>query len=194
MNIIVFPGSFNPIHTGHAMLASYLAQFYSGADEVWLSVTPENPLKPLAGGASDANRVAMARLGVHGIPGVKVTDIEFSMPQPSYTHSLLCALAERWPEHHFTLLIGSDNWQIFDRWVNSELILWNFGVKIFQRPGYPVDAATLPKGAELLEGTPQIELSSTFVREALGEGKDMNYFLPMAVYKYVRDKSLYRKS
>lgn len=191
MNIVVYPGSFNPIHTGHAMLASYLAQYVAGVDEVWLSVTPENPLKPLAGGATDSNRLEMARMVAESLPRVKVTDIEFELPRPSYTYATLCALADKYPMHRFSLLVGSDNWLIFEKWREYNRILTEFGVKIYKRPGYEVAEGNLPAGAEMLKGTPQIELSSTFIREGLGRGMVMNFFLPTVVDSYIKSLHLY---
>lgn len=191
VEIVVYPGSFNPIHTGHVILASYLAQCQPGVDEVWLLVTPENPLKPLAGGASDSHRLEMARVAVSEIPGVRVSDFEFSLPRPSYTYATLRALAHKYPQHDFSLLIGSDNWAIFSKWRDWEKILSEFGVKIYLRPGFPVDEACLPAGAQVCDGAPQVEISSTFIRDSLAEGLNMIGFLPSGVSEYVTDNRLY---
>lgn len=191
MEIVVYPGSFNPVHAGHVILASYVAQFRPDADAVWMLVTPENPLKPLAGGAADSQRLEMIRKAVCGIPGVEVSDFEFSLPRPSYTYSTLTALAKKYPQHHFSLLIGSDNWSIFSQWRNWDKILKEFGVKIYLRPGYPVDEANLPDGAEIYYTAPQIEISSTFIRQGLASGYVMTGFLPSAVYEYIVANRLY---
>lgn len=191
MDIVIYSGSFDPMHTGHACLASWVAQFCPQADELWLMVTPRNPLKPDTDMVSDRHRLAMASLVADTLPGVRVSDFEFSLPRPSYTHSTLQALALRWPQHRFRLLIGSDNWLIFHRWRDHDAILRDFGVLIYMRPGYPVDPGTLPPGATLLEGAPRFEISSTFIRESLRRGINMNYFLPPAVYDYVRTHNLY---
>lgn len=188
---VIYSGSFNPLHTGHAMLASWVSQYRPEVEELWLTVTPHNPLKPRAGDVDDADRLKMASLVADSISGVKVSDFEFSLPVPSYTYSTLAAMSRRWPERRFKLLIGSDNWHIFERWKCHDRILDEFGIYIYLRPGYPVDGDTLPAGATLLEGAPQSDLSSTFVREGLRQGRDMKYFLPQAVYEYVRDKHLY---
>ena len=173
------------------MLCSFLAQCVPGVEGVWLLVTPENPLKPLAGGATDAQRLEMAALVADSLPRVQVSDFEFSLPRPSYTSQTLDALARRYPEHRFRLLIGSDNWLIFNRWHDWQGILERHGVDIYLRPGYPVDPATLPAAARLLEGTPVTDISSTFIRSCLEGGLDMNYFLPTAVYNYISEHHLY---
>lgn len=191
MDITIYPGSFDPLHTGHACLASWVSQFRPEAGELWLMVTPRNPLKPDAASASDADRLAMASMAAATIPGVRASDFEFSLPRPSYTLATLQALADRWPGHRFRLLIGSDNWLIFHRWKGHDTILRDFGVLIYLRPGYPVDPDSLPPGATLLEGAPQMEISSTFIRNAIRAGKDMTHFLPPAVYDHVRHNDLY---
>lgn len=191
MVTVIYSGSFNPLHTGHIMLASWVAQFCPEVEEVWLTVTPCNPLKDSLPGATDHDRLKMAELAAGPLGKVKVSDFEFGLPRPTYTYSTLRAMAQRWEGRIFKLLIGSDNWQIFHRWRDYDRILDDFGVYIYLRPGYPVDAATLPKGAKLLEGAPQIELSSSFIREALATGDDMKYFMPDVVYDYVREHHLY---
>ena len=110
MNIAVYSGSFDPIHTGHAMLASYCAQYCDGIDQVWLMVSPQNPLKPVTTTAGERQRLDMARLVAEGCNGVYASDFETGLPRPSYTYHTLCALRRQMPQHHFRLMIGSDNW------------------------------------------------------------------------------------
>lgn len=191
MEIAVYSGSFDPLHTGHACLASWTAQFCAFVDEVWLLVSPRNPLKPQGTEASEEDRLAMATLVADTLPGVRVSDFEFSLPRPSYTHLTLRRLSEAYPQHRFRLLIGSDNWLIFDRWKNYGQIIRDFGVLIYQRPGYPVEADALPAGVTLLSDAPQFDISSTFIRRGIAEGRDMNYFVPHDVYKYVCRHKLY---
>ncbi|MCM1319823.1 MAG: nicotinate (nicotinamide) nucleotide adenylyltransferase [Muribaculaceae bacterium] len=191
MHTVIYSGSFNPIHTGHAMLASWVSGFCPEVDELWLTVTPHNPLKNKAADVSDEHRLAMARLVADTLPRVKVCDFEFSQPRPSYTYHTLCAMARKWPDRHFRLLIGSDNWLIFDKWRNAQEIIREFGVYIYLRPGYPVQSHTLPENVTLLEGAPQTDLSSTFIREGLRAGHDMNYFLPTSVNDYIIQHNLY---
>ena len=193
MYTIIYSGSFNPIHTGHALLASWVSKFCPEVDELWLTVTPRNPLKSDGSTVSDEHRLKMAALVADKLPGVKVSDFEFELPKPSYTYRTLCAMAQRWPEKKFRLLIGSDNWLIFNQWRNAAEIIREFGLYIYPRPGYPVDADSLPENVELLAAAPQTDISSTFIRDSLSREIDMNYFLPENVNEYIRQHHLYSK-
>lgn len=191
MNIAIFSGSFNPIHMGHLMLASYFVE-YGYYDEVWLSVSPHNPIRQRTSATNDSHRCAMAQLAVAGVRGVKYCDIEFDLPQPSYTINTLDALRERYPEHNFSLIIGADNWQIFDRWYCSTRILQEYRVAVYPRRGYNVDLASMPPTVQYVDA-PMIELSSTWIREGISLGKDLTIFLPHGVYRYIKDNNLYRE-
>ncbi len=193
MTVGVLGGSFNPVHCGHIELARYIAM--SGmVDAVWLSLSPSNPLKPDGlPGATDADRCEMLRLAVEPLgPVVGFTDIELDMPRPSYTFKTLAELSRRHPECHFKLIIGSDNWLLFDRWRESATIIRDYGVIIYPRPGYDVDSATLPDGVELLGGAPLMSVSSTEVRQLVAEGEKERSFIPAAVAAYINDHNLYR--
>ncbi|MCM1006272.1 MAG: nicotinate (nicotinamide) nucleotide adenylyltransferase [Lachnospiraceae bacterium] len=193
MNILVYSGSFNPLHIGHAMLCSWVSQYCPEIDELWLTVTPQNPLKEKASEVTDANRLEAVGLLSRTIPGVSVCDFEFSLPKPTYTYATLRAMAHKWPWYTFKLLIGSDNWLIFDKWKNYRQIIDEFGVYIYLRPGYSVDNETLPPSVKLLEGAPQTDISSTFIRNGFRRGDDMRYFLPEPVYNYIKENNLYGK-
>ncbi|MEZ3578376.1 MAG: nicotinate-nucleotide adenylyltransferase [Muribaculaceae bacterium] len=186
----IFGGSFNPVHIGHMMLASYLTQ-WGYVDEVWLTLSPLNPLKDAAELLPDIKRLAMLSIAAKGAEAIDICDIELSMPKPSYTIDTLRVLAERYPEYRFKLIIGSDNWQIFDRWRSAQQILDDFGVLVYLRPGYPVDKRHID-GMEVVDA-PMAHVSSTFIRQAIAKGRNMNYFLPAGVYKYILDNKLYRK-
>ncbi len=186
----IFGGSFNPVHIGHMMLASYLTQ-WGYVDEVWLTLSPLNPLKDAAELLPDIKRLAMLSIAAKGADAIDICDIELSMPKPSYTIDTLRVLAERYPEYRFKLIIGSDNWQIFDRWRSAQQILDDFGVLVYLRPGYPVDKRHID-GMEVVDA-PMAHVSSTFIRQAIAKGRNINYFLPAGVYKYILDNKLYRK-
>ena len=191
MRIGVYGGSFDPIHTGHAMLANYISQ--SGiVDEVWLMVSRLNPLKKGMYPASDEHRLNMALLAAAGCKGVKASDFEFSLPLPSYTYTTLCRLRESYPEHTFSLIIGSDNWHEMKRWRDPEKIISEFGIIIYPRPGYDVDEP-LPEGVSLLPGVPTVEISSTLIRGMVNEGKNINYFVPLSVGEYITEHNLYKR-
>lgn len=186
----VLGGSFNPVHIGHIMLASYIAQF-SGLDQVWLMLSPANPLKPdVADMASDADRLAMLRMACRSYRGLKPCDIELSMPRPSYTIDSLNRLAAENPDCDFRLIIGSDNWQIFDRWRQHDDIIRLYRPIVYPRPEYPVDRSSLPEEVSVIDA-PELQISSTFIRHAVFTGHDMKAFLPIGVDEYIRSHGLY---
>ena len=183
-------GSFNPVHMGHMMLAAYMTQ-WGVVDKVWLTLSPRNPLKDPAGLLPDTRRLAMLEIATRGADRIDTCDIELSMPRPSYTIDTLDLLAKRYPAKRFKLIIGSDNWLIFDKWRDAQRILDDYGVIVYPRPGFPVDD-THVDGMELVRPM-TVNLSSTQVREAIARGRDMTYFLPQGVYKYIIDNKLYKK-
>lgn len=187
----ILGGSFNPVHTGHLMLASYLSQ-WGYVDKVWLTLSPLNPLKQASGLIADTERLAMLDIAAKGLAGAEVCDIELAMPRPSYTIDTLDELARRYPDKRFKLIIGSDNWLVFDRWRDPERILADYGVIVYPRPGYDVSAEMTRPGMTLAEA-PVADISSTFIRAAIADGKDMTVFLPPGVFTYITDNRLYRK-
>ena len=191
MTIGIFGGSYNPIHVGQAMLASYLSQ-YTTIDEVWLMVSPQNPLKEPMDVAMDKHRLNMSRIVTARTTCLKVSEFEFSLPRPSYTIDTLRALREHYPRHSFKLIIGADNWAQFSRWRDSDSIISEFGVIVYPRRGYVLDTATKPDNVEFALDAPMVEVSSTFIREGLKQGKEMEYFLDHDVLEYIYDHNLYK--
>ncbi len=191
-HIGILGGSFNPVHTGHIILADYLVQF-TGLDEVWLMLSPANPLKTgnAAPDIPDTDRYSMLDIATDGIKGVRPCDIELSMPRPSYTIDSLRELHRRFPHTRFSLIIGSDNWLIFDRWREHRAIIEEFTPIVYPRPGYEIDPATLPPEVTFVNA-PTIDLSSTFIRRAIAEGHDMTAFMPHGVGRYITSHNLYQ--
>lgn len=188
MDIGIFCGSFNPVHIGHLALANYLCE-YEGLDEVWFMVTPHNPLKEEASLMSDEFRLKLVQLAIGGYPKFRASDFEFHLPRPSYTVHTLDKLKQTYPQDTFHLIIGSDNWKLFSRWYQSERILAENFILIYPRPGYEVDGNTLPQNVKLAS-SPTFEISSTFIRQAMEEGRDVRYFLHPAVYEALRQTNL----
>lgn len=180
----IYSGSFNPVHIGHLALANYLCEF-EGVDEVWFLVTPHNPLKEQGELMDDELRLRLVQLAVEGYPRFRASDFEFHLPRPSYSIHTLEALRRSYPETEFTLIIGSDNWLCFDRWFEAKRIVSEFGLLIYPRPGFEVDETMLPPHVRMVHA-PCIEVSSTFVRQALRQGKDVRFFLPAKVYDEVK--------
>lgn len=189
MKIGIYSGSFDPIHIGHAMIANYLSQ-YCGLDEVWLMPSPLNPLKLDALPAEVDHRMNMARIVAGKCCDVKVSDYELSLPSPSYTYRTLCSLKRDWPEHDFTLVIGSDNWCEFHRWKNPDKIIREFSILIYPRPGYEIEEK-LPDRVSIVREAPQALISSTFIRDGIRSGKNMNFFLDPQVADYIIKHKLY---
>lgn len=189
MTIGLLGGSFNPVHIGHMMLASYMKQF-GGMDEVWLMLSPLNPLKVNTTDLiPDIYRLKMLDIALGDTQGIKVNDIELSMPRPSYTITTLRYLSKRYPRHSFKLIIGSDNWKIFNQWKDSEEILDDYGVIIYPRPGYPV--GTIYDHRVEVVKAPVADISSTFIRNAISRGRDMTYFLPQGVFEFIKSNNFY---
>ncbi len=185
----ILGGSFNPVHMGHMMLASYLVQ-WGFVDKVWMTLSPRNPLKDARDLIPDLKRLAMITIATKNTERIETCDIELSMPRPSYTINTLDLLAKRYPKRTFKLIIGSDNWRLFDQWREHERILDEYGVIVYPRQGYPVESRYVD-GLEVVEA-PMVNLSSTFIRDAIMRGKDMTLFMPPGVSKYIKDNKLYQ--
>ena len=194
MKIGIFGGSFDPIHTGHAIIAQHVIT--SGiVDQLWLMVSPVNPLKAdKVRQVSDADRLRMVEMVSRPMEGVETSAFEFSMPKPSYTIDTLNALQEKFPDDEFYLITGGDNWQIFNKWRNSEEILAKYHLLIYPRLGYEVNVpAELQDRVKLIDA-PVIELSSTEIRERLANGESVRYYVPDEVLGYIERHHLYTNS
>lgn len=187
----ILGGSFNPVHLGHIQLADYIVQT-TPLTAVWLMLSPRNPLKQYpADMPTDARRMDMLRIAAEASHRLEATDIELSMPRPSYTIDSLRRLRSLHPDADFSLVIGSDNWLVFEQWRDWQSIIAEFSPVIYPRPGYPVDPDTLPAGVTLVSA-PMLDISSTQLRQAIASGLDMNLFLPAGVMDYILTNNLYR--
>ena len=192
MKIGIFGGSFNPIHSGHAIIAHHIIT--SGAvDRLWLMVSPVNPLKVgHERQVADTDRLRMVEMVSHNLENVETSAFEFTMPKPSYTIDTLNALQAKFPDDEFYLVTGADNWVIFDRWRNSEEILAKYHLLVYPRLGYDVVIPEELRDRVTLVDAPIIELSSTMVRERLAKGLSARYYVPNEVLSYIERKGLYR--
>ena len=174
------------MHAGHLIIAHHLLQ-YSDLEEIWFVISPHNPLKEKGELLPDQFRLELLHLAVDDQPGFGVCDREMSLPRPSYTYKTLEVLKEEFPEREFVLIIGSDNLEVFDQWKAYEKILNENDIYVYPRKGASESAYYSHERVKAMEA-PLIEISSTFIREALRQGKDPRYLLPEKVYQRLKEK------
>lgn len=190
MNIGLFGGSFNPIHNGHVWLAKALLR-ETGLDEVWFMVSPQNPLKQNRQLLDDNQRFRLVQLALNDEPRLRPCDYEFHLPKPSYTWNTLQALKKDFPMHRFTLLIGGDNWQLFDKWYRYEDLLREYPIVVYPRQdANPDDMQTASPNVTFVK-VPLINISSTMIRERLRQGKNVRGLVPGPVASVIEQEHLY---
>ena len=185
----IYSGSFNPIHHGHIMLANHLVEF-SDLDELWFVVTPQNPLKKKEDLLDDDERLKMVQLALGDDLRFHVSDIEMHLPTPSYTINTLTALSEQHPDCEFVFICGMDSLQNFKNWREYQKILDNYELLVFPREGYDGgDLINYPSVTVLK--TPILEISSTFIRQCVKEGRDVRHFMPEKAFLYMKKNRFY---
>lgn len=185
----LFFGSFNPIHTGHLIIANYMAN-HTDLSEVWLVVSPHNPLKKKDSLLNMYDRLEMVNLALEDADNIRANDIEFRLPKPSYTIDTLIHLQERYPNRNFVLIMGSDNLVTLKKWKNYEIILRDFEIYVYPRPSF--DSTEWNNHSKItITDTPLMEISSTFIRNAIKERKNVRYFLPNKVLDFIEKKGIY---
>jgi nicotinate-nucleotide adenylyltransferase len=189
-NAVIFSGSFNPVHAGHLVIANYVIEF-TDADEFWFVVSPHNPFKPKSGLADFQHRMNMVKIAFEelGLP-VKVSDIENTLPQPSYTINTVDALSEKYPDKKWSLLIGADNLVNFHLWKDAEKIVERHRLLAYPRAGFD-DNELYKRNNALKLDAPIIEISSTFIRNSISKGHNIRAMLPKGVFEYIHEHSLY---
>ena len=191
MKIGLFFGSFNPIHVGHLIIANYMAT-QTDLKEVWLVVSPQNPHKQKSSLARDYDRLHLVRLAIDRNPKLKASNIEFNLPQPSYTVDTLAHLKEKNPTKEFVLIMGGDNLGTFHKWKNYETILKNHEIYVYKRPKYELgDLADHPKIK--LFNAPLMDISASYIRQCIQEGHSIEYLVTDPVLDYLESSNLYRK-
>lgn len=191
MNIALFFGSFNPVHIGHTKLGEYLIE-NKLADEVWYVVSPCNPLKNQSDLIDEYLRLDMLYYAIKEKPGFKACDIEFTMPIPSYTIDTLHKLSADLPEHHFTLMIGSDNALVFDQWKNYAELLQKYDILVYPRNGYEFSKVADLYPQMRLINTPIYDISSTEIRDSIAQKKDITNWLHPSVFEFIIENELYK--
>lgn len=187
----LFFGSFNPIHSGHLILAEYMVE-HAGLKEVWFIVSPQNPLKEKRSLLADHHRLAMVNIAVEDDPRFRSSNIEFNMPQPSYTIDTLTYLTEKYPDRQFVLIGGTDILPSFHKWKNYEELLRQYEIYIYNRPHYEAGQYSGHQNISFFNA-PLIEISASFIRDSIKAGKDVRYMLPPKVYEYIREMHFYEK-
>jgi len=184
-------GSFNPIHTGHLLIAEYFAT-RGGCTHVELVVSPQNPLKRQKDLAPEQHRLAMARRAVRGNSLILVNSIEFSMPRPSYTYNTLAEIVKRHPENSYKLIIGSDNLDQFQKWKQWESILDEYRLLVYRRRDHTGTELEHHPHVKMFDKVPLIDISSTAIRDTVRKGKSIRYLVPEPVRKYIEREGLFR--
>lgn len=187
----LFFGSFNPVHIGHLAIANYIAE-YGNVDEVWFVVSPHNPHKDKKTLLPERERFHMVQEAIGDYPKFRVSDIEFKLPQPSYTVHTLVHLKEKFPTRQFSLIIGSDNLVHFHKWKNAELILQDYPLIVYPRPETPEEIFAQYPQVQRVQA-PQMDISSSFIRQAITQGKDVRFYVPPPVWKILSEMQHYAK-
>lgn len=190
MNVGLFFGSFNPVHNGHLIIASHISQ-YTGLDEVWFIVSPQNPFKKTGSLLNENHRYFLLKAAVENEKKIKVSNVEFRLPKPSYTADTLVYLREAYPQDDFTIIIGSDSYHNINNWKNSFYILENFEIFVYNRPGFILQE-TFNIKHKVIEA-PLLEISSTEIRKMIRAGKSVRFWVPDVVYEEI-EKNLYYRS
>ena len=197
MKIGLYFGTFNPIHIGHLIIANHMAE-YSDLDQIWMVVTPHNPFKKKSTLLDDSHRFQMAHLAVEDFPKIKPSDIEFKLAQPNYTVNTLAHLQEKYPNYEFSLIMGEDNLKSLHKWKNYEVILAHHEIYVYPRLSAEEENLEFKESLNLgtkihIVDAPIVEISSTFIRENIKNGKNVRPLLPNKVWEYIDHNNFYKK-
>jgi nicotinate-nucleotide adenylyltransferase len=193
MKIGLYFGTFNPIHVGHLIIANHLAE-QTDLEQIWMVVTPHNPLKQKNTLLDDYHRLHLVRLATEDYPKIKPSDIEFKLPQPNYTVNTLAHLMEKYPQHEFSLIMGEDNLKSFHKWKNYQYILQHHDVYIYPRVSEGEDNLEFKNHPRIhIIEAPIVEISSTFIRENIKNKKNIRPLLPNNVWEYVDHNNFYKR-
>ncbi len=185
----LFFGSFNPIHIGHMALANYMVT-HTSIQDLWFVVSPQNPLKQKHTLLPDYQRLEMVNIAIEDDIRFRASDIEFHLPKPSFTIDTLAYLEEKYPKRKFIIIMGADTLHTLHKWKNIDILTDKYEILAYPRPGFnPEDIKV--KANFTLTDAPNIEISATFIRKAIKEGKDIRHFLPPRVYNHIQTMGFY---
>lgn len=192
MNIGLYFGSFNPIHNGHLIIANFIVQ-NTDLEQVWFVISPQNPLKKSSTLLNEYHRLYLVQVSIEDEPSLKATDIEFRLPKPSYTIDTLTYLAEKFPSHHFSVIMGSDSFQNLPEWKNYRQLLSNYPIYVYERPGFKPENVYTDAKVTFLKA-PLLEISSTYIRKIISSGKSIRYLVPEKVRLEIEQNGYFRNS
>lgn len=191
MQIGLFFGSFNPIHNGHLIIANHILN-ETALKKIWFVVSPQNPLKSEGTLLDEYNRLHLVRLAVEDDTRLKASDIEFFLPRPSYTLHTLLKLKEKFPDHTFSVIMGSDSFMNLHKWKNFETIVKNYTIMVYKRPGHEAMNSII-KAEPFVVNAPMIEISATLIRKLIKVKKSIRYMVPEKVMEEIMRGGYYRK-
>lgn len=190
MKIGLFFGSFNPVHVGHMIIANYMAQ-HTDLDQVWMVVSPHNPLKKRSTLAKDYDRLYLIDQAIGDNTLLRSSNIEFSLPKPSYTIDTLTYLKEKHPVKEFVLIMGGDNLGTFHKWKNYEMILEKHSIYVYKRPSYELGELQDHASISIFDA-PLMQISSSYIRNEIKEGRSIRYLVPDSVVEHIHESGMYR--
>lgn len=190
MEVGLYFGSFNPVHNGHLIIANHISN-YTSLQQIWMVVSPQNPLKKNVALLNERHRKNLIDLALEGETKLRSSDIEFKLPKPSYTAETLTYLSEKYPQHQFSIIMGSDSFSNIKRWKNYEFILKNYYIYIYVRSGFEVSENFLSEKITVLDA-PLLEISSTKIRKMIQENKSIRYLVPDVVMNEIDQQQYYK--
>ena len=190
MKIGLYFGSFNPIHNGHLIIAQHFLE-ETDLEKIWFVVSPQNPFKQNHSLLNEYHRLFLVQKAIEGESNMKAVDIEFSLPKPSYTIDTMTYLEEKYPEHQFCIIMGSDSFQNLEKWKSGSLIMTRYPIYIYVRSGFEVDQKKITENIIVLKA-PLLDISASLIRKKIGEGKSVRYLIPDSVNEEIVNAGYYK--